>query len=244
MRLSCFVVVSSLVVGLSCAAADQPTVEQFKQVFDRQLQELKPQGYTERTVLFQDVRPGRANGGHYAFEVTATIHDYGPGYPTNRFYGATCVGKMDKWTFDMLKDPVGKWLVQGRMTVRDSVCKDNPSEGVSAMPVASLTGDRVGRASAADSRSTPPAAKNAASLYVGEYACYGTGGRLMAGMGFHLKAGGAYNDGDGRRGGTYGYDTSRATISFRGGFLDGQTGRNVQSSGFELSATVRCEPWV
>jgi len=65
----------------------------------------------------------------------------------------------------------------------------------------------------------------------------------MAGMGFHLKPGGTYHDVDGGRGGTYSYNAPPSAISFRGGFLDGQVGRNVRNTGFQLSSTVNCEPW-
>src|SRR5438105_15921532 len=86
---------------VSSARAAQATIEQFKQTLDAQLQKLKPEGFTVRTVLFQDVKAGKPNGEYYPFLVTAVIHDYGPGYPANRYYGQTCVGKMDAWKFDM-----------------------------------------------------------------------------------------------------------------------------------------------
>ena len=65
----------------------------------------------------------------------------------------------------------------------------------------------------------------------------------MAGMGFRVKTGGSYTDVDGKRGGTYLYDAGKATIAFRGGFLDGQVGKNVRAKGFALSGTVSWEPW-
>lgn len=222
----------------------QPSVAQFEQALDAQLQKLKPEGFTERTVLFQDVRAGKPKGGFFPFEVTAVIHDYGPGYPKNRYFGETCVGTMDAWKFDMLKDEFGKWIVQGRMTVTGSVCKNNPAAGLSSQPLAGLSGTRAPAAAPGDS--TPSAAKaavGAGSLYVGEYACYGTGGRLMAGMGFRLQTGGRYVDVDGGRGGKYDYLTKESTIAFRGGFLDGQKGTHVGATGFALSPTVSCEPW-
>lgn len=239
-----FVVVTLLLIGAPASAAGaQPTVAQFEQVLNAHLQKLKPAGVTVRTVLFQNVRSGKPNGGYYPFEVTAIIHDYGPGYPRNGYYGQTCVGKMDKWKFDMRQDDFGDWIVQGRMTVSDAVCKDNPAEGVSATPVAGLSGQSAPNSPAPDAKPARQTGKNGASLYLGEYACYGAGGRLMAGMGFHFKAGGGHDDVDGGRGGTYVYDTSASTISFQGGFLDGQVGRNIRNTGFQLSLTIRCEPW-
>lgn len=238
--------VAIVLIAPACAAEAQPSTEQFKQVFEAQLQKLTPTGVTERTVLFQEVRPGKATAGVHSFQVTALIHDYGPGYPANRYYGQTCVGKMDKWPFDLRKDDFGDWLVQGRMTVTNSECKDNPSHGVSAMPVSGLPGQPAKKSVAAAPAGQPKQAAASPAgrpVPLGEYACYGVGSRLMAGMGFLLKPGGKYTDVDGERGGTYAYDAAGATVTFKSGFLDGQAGRNVNASGFSLSATVSCEPW-
>jgi hypothetical protein len=238
------ILVPLLIVAPGHPADTQPSVAQFQQVFEAHLQKFKPDGFTARTVLFQEVRPGTPNGGYYPFQVTAILHDYGPGYPANRYYGRTCVGKMDQWKFDMRQDEFGKWIVQGRMTPADSVCKDNPSQGVSAIPLAGLPGAPAGKVSPVDAKpAAPPPAGGTGNLYLGEYACYGVGSRLMAGMGFHLKPGGTYHDVDGGRGGTYSYDAPTSAISFRGGFLDGQVGRNVRNTCFQLSSTVNCEPW-
>ena len=221
-----------------------PTAVDARKTLNAQLQKLKPAGYTQRTVLFETVTPGTPNGGYYPFIVTATIHDYGPGYPANRFYGDTCVGKMDKWKFDLRDNGSGGWVAQGRMTVplSDSVCQKNPSEGVAAVAVGSLPGKP-----AEEGAASPPARKGQSAvgnLYLGEYACYGTGGRLMAGMGFRLLASNRYTDLDGSRGGgSYSYDAGSATLSFSGGFLDGQKGGNVKITGFQISRTVNCEPW-
>ena len=58
-----------------------------------------------------------------------------------------------------------------------------------------------------------------------------------------LERGGRYHDVDGGRAGEYGYNAASSTISFRGGFLSGQTGNNVRTTGFKLTETVSCEPW-
>ena len=110
------------------------------------------------------------------------------------------------------------------------------------MPLSGLAGEPApkGQVSGAPGGQ---AGNTATKLYLGEFACYGTAGRLMAGMGFNLKSGGRYNDLDGARGGTYVFNATAATISFHGGFLDGQVGRNVRTTGFQLSQTVSCEPW-
>ena len=80
-------------------------------------------------------------------------------------------------------------------------------------------------------------------LKLGEYACYGSGGSILIGLGFKAQAGNRYTDLDGRNAGSYTYSAGASTIVFRGGFLDGQAGRNVRTKGFDLTATISCEPW-
>src|SRR6476659_3938128 len=94
------VILASLLAPEPVLAA-APSAELLTQKLNAQLQALRPVGFTVRTVLFQDVKPGKQDGARFPFQVTAAIHDYGPGYPRNRFYGSTCVGKMDKVRFDM-----------------------------------------------------------------------------------------------------------------------------------------------
>ncbi|HYV96260.1 MAG TPA: hypothetical protein VE967_02265 [Gemmatimonadaceae bacterium] len=230
---------AALTIFPPCVLNAQPTVEQFKQVMNAQLQKLKGGPKVVRTVLFQNVRAGRANGGRYPFEVTAVIHDYDPGYPPNRYYGQTCIGEISAWPFDMLKNDMGDWMVQGRMTA-DAKCTPNKTEGVASVPLASLKGESAAPGMPA---STPASAADRAQLYLGEYACYGVGSRLMAGMGFKLEAGGKYAGVDGTGAGTYVRDVAAATITFHGGKFDGQVARNVKNTGFQLSQTVSCEPW-
>lgn len=243
-----FLALMLCILSFSYSTMAQPTVEQFKQVFYSHMQKLKTDGFTKRTILFSQVIKGTPNGGYYPFKVTAYIHDYGPGYPTNRYYGQTCAGKMDGWKFDMLKDDFGQWIVQGRFTVSNSTCKDNLSEGTEAIPVSSLEGTAynpglIRQAPLPENKAQKKTIAKNTTLYIGEYACYGTGGRLMAGMGFTLKPNGTYVDLDNERGGTYTYNPQNATLSFKGGFLSGQTGKNVKQTGFQLSNTVSCEPW-
>ncbi len=225
-----------LLAACASQGGDGPTPEQFKAALDAQLQALRPDGYTERTVLFENVRVGASNGPRHSFAVTATVHDYGPGYPPNGYFGSTCVGKMDNWVFEMVPNAMGDWIVQGRMTVTDNECKDNPAEGQSAIPLTSLQGQR------AEAVAMPAPAKGGA-LAIGEYACYGTGGRLMAGMGFVLSSDGTYADLDDDRGGRWQHDEGTASIRFSGGFLDGQNGSGVSAEGFAISNTVSCEPY-
>jgi hypothetical protein len=230
----------------SAQGASAPSADVLKQTLQKRLLELTPVGTTERQVLFQEVTAGRPDGDHYPFMVTAVIRDYGPGYPANHFFGATCVGKMDRWRFDLVDDRFGGWTVEGAMTVtRDQgrECKDNPAAGVSSMPLASLSGTPApARTLVAVPAATPARATGGDSLYTGEYACYGNG-TLLAGAGIKLQSGSRYTDVEGRRGGSYAYNATAATISFTGGFFDGQTGKKVTVRGFELSDTVNCEPW-
>lgn len=230
--------------------AQSPSVEVFKKVFNDHMQKLISPGYTKRNICFVQVTPGTPNGGYYPFKVTAYVHDYGPGYPANKYYGQTCLGKMDGWKFDMRKDAFGDWIVQGRFSVTKSECKDNPSEGAESIPLASVPAPPYKPGAVNNTKNNPatktqqkPTESVFANLYLGEYACYGTGGRLMAGMGFILLPGGKYFDVDKKRGGTYTYSSLTSTIRFNGGFLSGQVGKNVKQTGFQLSSTVTAEPW-
>src|ERR1051326_857746 len=103
----------NLLLLLSVAVYAQPSVDLFKQVFESHIQKLKSSG-VKRTISFIQVTAGKPNGGYYLFTVTAYVHDYTSGYPANKYYGETCLGKIDGWKYDMLKDGSGNWTVQGR----------------------------------------------------------------------------------------------------------------------------------
>jgi hypothetical protein len=211
------------------AADDAPTVDTLKQVLEKRLQSLRPTGMTERNVIFQDVRPGRPSGASWPFQVTAVVRDYGPGYPPNRFYGETCVGRMEKWPFTLAKDAFGEWQVQGRMTITDArQCKPNPAEGVSAVPLSDLGG-----ASSAVPPTQPQAAGKeaprpngnagggtAGEVASGAYECWFST-RAQPGLNFTIEGGGRYRDVDGAAG-TYSFDRATGRLAFRGGALDGQ----------------------
>lgn len=193
-------------------------------------------------MLFQEVAPGGSSNGSYGFKVTLAIHDYAKGYPANRYWGQTCVGKMDKWPFELVPDGPGGWRAQGRLTITNNVCKNNPAEGKSSMPLAELPGKRVDPSAASATKSPIAAGGAGGGVSPGEWACYGAGGRLMAGMGFVLKPGGKYTDSEGGRSGSYQHDSASATMRFSGGFLDGQTARKVRARGMDLQR-VSCEPY-
>jgi hypothetical protein len=223
--------------GSARAAEAPPSEAVLQQVLTAQLKKLKPDW--QRSVVYQQVRRVSSQGGYHRFTVTATTHDYNPGYPANRYYGETCLGKFTNEPIDMRRGPGGEWIVQGRLTPPTSDCKNNPSQGVSAFPLAQLAGSQAATAPVPGVQAARP---TGGQLYVGEYACYGTMGRMMTGMGFRL-SGGRYADLDGKRGGSYAYNPAAGTIKFNGGFMSGQTGSNVTNAGFQVSSTVNCEPW-
>ena len=226
------------------ASAQAPTADVLKQVLQQSLLKLRPVGISERNVLFQDVRAGTPHDTRYPFQVTLLIRDYEPGYPANRYYGNTCVGRMDHSQFDLSRDDFGGWIVQGAMTVTsgpDKTCKPNPSAGVSSIPLASLQGSAApAGAPPAAALAPAPAPRGAGStLAAGEWACYGTGGRLLIGLGFRVVSDGKYTDLDRKNSGTF--TLQGGAITFRGGHLDGQTGRNLRGNRFDISGSVSCE---
>lgn len=229
---------------VACNSEAQPSTDVFKEAFVKRLQELRPDGYERRTVKLVQVTPGKTISGTTSFKVTAYIHDYDEGYPPNNYYGQTCLGKMDNQVFTMHKDDFGEWVVQGAFTASNDICKTNPSQGVESQPLSEVPGTiyEIGKNAAAKEKPVNNT-NNKSVLYIGEYAAYGTGNRLMAGMGMTLTTGNRYYDLDKKRGGTYKYDPQTGTITFSGGFLSGQTGKNVNTNGFDISATVRYEPW-
>jgi len=77
-------------------------------------------------------------------------------------------------------------------------------------------------------------------LKSGEYACFGSGGRPLIGLGFKVQAGGRYTDLDGKNPGTYALNGDQVT--FRGGHLDGQTGRDLKGNNFRIGTMASCEP--
>lgn len=233
---------AAALVSATVLIAQAPTVDTLKQVLNQRLQKLRPEGFTERNVLFQDVQAGKGSG-DFPFQVTAVIRDYGPGYPANHFYGETCVGRMDKRVFRMSRNDFGQWQVEGAMTVTHSdglVCKNNPSAGVSSMPLSSLQGSAA-PAGTPPPAPAPPATSASPGLATGEYACYGSGGRLLIGLGFRNLGNGKYTDLDRKSTGTY--TIKGSTITFQGGHMDGQAGRGLQGNKFVLGSMVSCEPF-
>jgi hypothetical protein len=73
----------------------------------------------------------------------------------------------------------------------------------------------------------------AAELKPGEYACAGSGGRILIGLGFKLTADGSYTDLDGKNAGRATF--SGSNVTFTGGHLNGYVGTNVRGgTNFEI----------
>ena len=73
----------------------------------------------------------------------------------------------------------------------------------------------------------------AASLRPGEYACAGSGGTILIGLGFRLRADGSFTDLDGKSAGRVVF--SGSNVKFVGGHLNGYVGTNVRGgTNFEI----------
>jgi hypothetical protein len=80
-------------------------------------------------------------------------------------------------------------------------------------------------------------------LPVREYACYGDGSQVLAGLGFKVLGDGRYTDLDEAESGSYSVDGD--TVTFTGGNLDGMVGRNFDRThgSFVIGQMAECEPW-
>jgi hypothetical protein len=213
--------------ALSINAQAPPTADTLKQVLTAKLKKLTPGGTTERTVLYQEVRAGAGTPGSYPFQVTALVHDYGPGYPKNHYYGQTCVGHFDKVTFTLSRNEFGDWDVQGAMTPPMSTqqCKPNTAEGVSSIPLSTLTGAQapagnpLSAPAPAASASAASQSASAGAVKTGSYECWANGQARML-LNFTIRGAGQYTGSDGKAG-TFSIDPNTGRIKFKGGALDG-----------------------
>jgi hypothetical protein len=217
-----------------------PTINNLMTTLDATLQQTKSREIFKRTVVIGEVRPGRQNGRVYPFDVMATVHDYNPGDAMSNYAGTTCITKLAHVTFNMRRDKIGEWAVEPS-TVSGGVCVNNPKPGQSAFPLDSIPGKRVGTSAPLPKVMT--STRKPWVPKVGEWACLLPGERLAANMGFRMKADKTYTDLDGQRGGRYVFDFEAASITFKGGFLDGKGGRNVDGDGIVLSPSLTCAPW-
>ena len=98
-----------------------------------------------------------------------------------------------------------------------------------------------GPSAKAQSPSTATAAAEGRSLRVGEYACYGSGSQIMAGLGFKVLPGGRYTDLDGKNPGTY--SISGTNITFHGGHMESVKGWELKGHNFRVGAQAVCSPF-
>jgi hypothetical protein len=108
-------------------------------------------------------------------------------------------------------------------------------------------GDAGARSNAA---ATAPTHRSAVSLLSygndlpsREYACYGDGSQVLAGLGFKVLGSGRYTDLDEVESGLYSVDGD--TVTFTGGNLDGMVGRDFDPThgSFVIGQMAECEPW-
>lgn len=95
----------------------------------------------------------------------------------------------------------------------------------------------IATAAAAAAADTAPAR---GSLPDGEYACYGSGSTVLAGLGFKV-SGGSYTDLDGGNPGTVAIQGT--DVVFTGGIHGDQNGRDFTGKGFRLGRMAVCEKW-
>lgn len=234
-------------------AVARPDAAAFEAAIEQRLQKLKPGDSTERNIRFLSVERGKEQDGAYAFRATVAIRDYSPGYPANRYYGQTCVGKLVDQVYWMSPDGFGGWKVEGTMTpdLAHRTCKNNPAAGASSMPVESLDGTaahtatasatRTAQATDAASAARTPKSRASGAITPGEWACYGAGGRALIGLAFRVNPDGTYTDLDAKSRGRYAVDESSGTLSFTGGHLGGQVGHTIGQGRYNIGTTT-CEP--
>ena len=219
-----------------------PTIREFMRVLDVQIQRTKPREVFQRTIVFDDVRAGDSEGNAFPFTVSATVHDYNPGYSPSHYYGRTCITRIIGARYVMRRDQLGEWVVERKSPTPEPVCSDNPADGKSAYPLDSLRGTRVGTSAPLPPLMTKKQVN--VNLRLGEYACTWPGGRLASQMKFRLNADRTYTDLEGKRGGTYVFVQLEGTLHFKGGFLDKMGGPSVEDlSVFKISPALTCAPW-
>jgi len=237
-----FAILLGILASAAALAAGAINVDAFKQLANKRLMALKPAEAAERQVLFQDVRPAGVNGNIYKFEASILVRDYDPGFPRNRYYGQTCVGKIQNATFTVSLNNAGEWQAEGVMTppVRD--CKPNPAQGVTSVPLASLPGTPAPGGLPAGPGAGAAAQGKVGGLPMGEWACYRGGRTVVIAYGFKLQAGGTYTDLDNKTRGTY--QVSADSVTFRGGHLDGQVAKRTGPNEIGLvNGAISCQPW-
>lgn len=218
----------SCIGATSAQAPKAPDIGTFERALEHRLQQLKPDGMTQRDVRFITVLAGKPNGGPtFPFRATLVIRDYGPGFPKNRYYGQTCVGHINEANYTIEADAYGGWDAQGQMTpdLSQKQCKDNPSDGASSMPAESLPGTPAPTAGNVPALPAAPRAGAAATpsgagsgVATGAYECWANG-EARGLMNFTVTGAGAYVGTDNKPG-RFTVDAA-SHIAFAGGAMDG-----------------------
>jgi hypothetical protein len=108
---------------------------------------------------------------------------------------------------------------------------------------ANLTAGNTNSNAVNNPKNAPPkqTSGNSSGLKIGEYACTGSGGRMMIGLGFKVLSGNRYTNLDGDQSGTF--TISGGKITFRGGHLDGVIGRDLKDNWFTVASQAQCGPY-
>ena len=122
----------------------------------------------------------------------------------------------------------GTYIVYGRSDLRRA---GSAAAAPATRPpaVATRAESKPGKATKPATRpapATPAPAPARGGLTAGEYACYGNGGQILAGLGFKVVGNGRYTDLEGGNSGSY--SVNGDTVTFRGGHLDGHASRPPQ----------------
>lgn len=203
-----------LLAAGTAACASSPTTDTVKQVLTQRWMSLRPAWAAERNVLFEEVRAAGHGSDSWTFRVTASVRDYGKGYPTNHYYGQTCVGRFENAEF-VLHSNGAQWNADGAFTAPSSQCQPNPSDGVSSIPLQTLQGSAASNGPVA----APPAAHRSGGVAEGPYECW-SGSEAQGTLNFTILTGGRYRDSSGKAG-AFAFTPADRHIAFHGGSLDG-----------------------
>lgn len=170
-------------------------------------------------------------------------------------------GAMDAWRADYSVGDKVKFSISGKAAdfqsctvaenIPDAVMRvkcDAFKDWVAGVYIVFSEGNIRKTAPPADDGDDKPAVKptkktggNSSGLKIGEYACTGSGGRMMIGLGFKVVSATRYTDLDGKRGGTF--SISGGKVTFRGGHMTTITGRDLKDNWFTVGAQASCGPF-
>jgi hypothetical protein len=167
---------------------------------------------------------------------------------------AESVMRVECEAYPKLSRAAGRYIVHDRSTsgIRrvGATASDSKASDKSA-PSSSNSGSNSSNAASTATQDS------GGSLKVGEYACYGTGGgsvkvdgggfytggrsQILHNLGFKVLPGGRYTNLDGDEAGTY--TISGGNVTFKGGHLGGQKGRDLKGNTFTIAEKAVCEPF-